>query len=202
MAKKASAAAVAADLKPVDFRWGVQHIRGDYVKKKDKIASVNGEIADFWAKMESRKINKKAGKMFAALDKLEHEERVDIMRSLNGLIDAAGWDEEEADLVDQAQDNVVSLRVGKREVVDDSDDTDDIDEALDDDDVDEIDQVAKTIATKAPPDASVVAVKKAKKDPTWGPGGIEAARAHLAGQPHPADDSDLAGDTVPGETVQ
>lgn len=112
MAEKASADRVAADMQPANYRSAVQLIRHAIQKKKEKIAGINGEIADQWAKVEGHKVNKKAGRIFATLDKLEHEERLDIMRSLNGLIDAAGWEETASDLVDAAQGNVVPLRVG------------------------------------------------------------------------------------------
>jgi hypothetical protein len=113
MAKKASAEAVAADMRPPNFRSAVQIIRGAILKKKAAIQGINSEIGDQWAKVEGYKVNKKAGQIFATLDKLEQEERMDIMRSLNGLMDAAGWDDENADMVDRAEGNVVAMRFGK-----------------------------------------------------------------------------------------
>jgi hypothetical protein len=113
MAKKASAETVAADMRPPNFRGAVQIIRSAIVKKKAAIQGINSEIGDQWGKVEGFKVNKKAGQIFATLDKLEHEERMDIMRSLNGLMNAAGWDEEDADIVDRAEGNVVTMRFGK-----------------------------------------------------------------------------------------
>lgn len=112
MADRASRDRVAADMQPPNFRSAVQLIRFSIEKKKSKIQGINSEIGDDWAKVQGHKVNKKAGVVFGMLDKLEHEERTDFMRSLNGLIDAAGWDQEAADLVDAAEGNVVHLRVG------------------------------------------------------------------------------------------
>lgn len=112
MAERASRDKVAADMQPPNFRSAVQLIRHSIEKKKAKIQGINSEIGDDWAKVTGHKVNKKAGVVFGMLDKLEHDERTDFMRSLNGLIDAAGWDQEAADLVDAAEGNVVHLRVG------------------------------------------------------------------------------------------
>lgn len=112
MAERASRDRVAADMQPPNFRSAVQIIRHAIEKKKSRVQSINKEIGEEWAKVTGFKVNKKAGAIFGMMDKLENEERTDIMRSLNGLIDAAGWDKETADLVDEAEGNVVQLRVG------------------------------------------------------------------------------------------
>jgi hypothetical protein len=119
MANKASAEAV-------------QATRG-IKAKKDNVSSLNGEIADIYAKVDGHKVNVKAGKIFYALDRMEEDERNDVLRSLNGLCDAAGWDEVDEDLVDQAEGTVVHLRVGQssQPVVED------VDEALAGDDFEE-----------------------------------------------------------------
>lgn len=112
MAERASRDRVAADMQPPNWRAAVQLIRISIEKKKAKIAEVNSAIGDDWGKVEGFRVNKKAGRIFGMLDKLENDERTEIMRSLNGLIDAAGWDREAADLADQADGKVVHLRVG------------------------------------------------------------------------------------------
>lgn len=112
MAEKASADRVAADMQPANFRAAVQLIRHSIQKKKEKIQGINQAIGEDWGKVEGHKVNKKAGRIFGMLDKLEQDERIEIMRSLNGLIDGAGWDETAQDLVDAAESNVVPLRVG------------------------------------------------------------------------------------------
>jgi len=112
MAEKASADRVAADMQPPNYRAAVQRIRHAIQKIRDKIAENNAKISEEWGKVEGFKVGKKAGRIFQMLDKLDHEERTEIMRDLNGLIDAAGWDETAGDLVDTAQGNVVHLRVG------------------------------------------------------------------------------------------
>lgn len=122
MAKKASAESVAADMSPPNYRGAVQIIRGAIVKKKEKIQGINSEIGDQWGKVEGFKVNKKAGQIFATLDKLEHSDRMEIMRSLNGLMDAAGWEEDDSDLVDDMEDNVVHLRLGKPAVTEGGED--------------------------------------------------------------------------------
>jgi hypothetical protein len=111
MADRASADRVSADMQPANYRAAVQLIRHSIEKKKEKLAEVQGKIGDDWTKVEGYKVNKKGGRIFAMMDKLEHEERVDIMRTINGLIDAAGWEETEQDLVDAAEGNVVHLRL-------------------------------------------------------------------------------------------
>lgn len=110
MGSKATDKNVAADMSPPNYRAAVQRLR-TIKAKKEKIAGVNGEIADIYGKVEGHKVNKKAAKIFLILDALEPADRLDVMRSFNGLCDAAGWDDEGEDLVDQAEGNVVPLRV-------------------------------------------------------------------------------------------
>lgn len=128
--KKADPTKLAADMSPPNYRAAVQRLR-TIPAKKDKIASVNGDIADIYAKVEGHKVNRKAARIFVALDKLEKAERDDIMRSFDGLADAAGWDEESADLVDQAEDNVVPLRMRGSGTSEADGDDDGADENLD-----------------------------------------------------------------------
>lgn len=101
MAKTASTETVQSDMQPPNFRAAVQKVR-TITAKRDKIGSVNGEISDIYAKIEGHKVNRKAAKIFYSLDRMEAVERNDILRSLEGLLDAAGYDEEaREDLVDQ-----------------------------------------------------------------------------------------------------
>lgn len=111
MVEKASAGSVAAAIRPPDFRKAVISIRG-ISAKKDKLASVQGEIADIWAKIEGLKVNKIAGKFFDKLDQLEPADRLDVLRSFNGLADAADWDKQYQDLADSAEGKVVDMRLG------------------------------------------------------------------------------------------
>ena len=127
--KKADPAKLAADMSPPNYRGAVQRLR-TISAKKDKIASVNGEIADIYAKVEGHKVNRKAARIFVALDKLEKADRDDVMRSFDGLVEAAGWDAETEDLVDKAEGNVVPLRMRPADA-DVSDDDDGADEELD-----------------------------------------------------------------------
>jgi hypothetical protein len=145
MANKASADKVQADMQPPNFRAAVQRIR-TIQAKKDKIGSVNGEIADIYAKIEGHKVNRQAARIFYALDRMEADDRADVMRSLNGLCDASGWDSTEEDLVDQAEGTVVELRFGgtRSPAVDDSDL--DVDEALADEASDEGDDLSEVLA--------------------------------------------------------
>lgn len=118
MAKSASANVVQSDLRPADFRGAVQLLRS-IKAKKDKISGVNGEISKIYSRVEGeKKVNGKAARLFNQLDNMTPEDRQDCMRALNGLIDAAGWAETEADLMDQAEDNVVHMRVGAGAVPD------------------------------------------------------------------------------------
>jgi hypothetical protein len=111
MANKATADGVQRDMQPPNFRAAVQRIRTIPGEKK-KIAERNEKIGETWAAVEGFKVDKRAGKAFATLDNLEPHERAAYMRSLNGLIDAAGWEESFQDLVDSAEGTAVSMRVG------------------------------------------------------------------------------------------
>lgn len=113
MANSADKERVASDMRPADFRGAVKIIRDVIGKKKDKIAGVNSEINNAWKTVENdKKVGKAAGKIFTTLDAMDEDARRDTLRDLNGLCDAADWPVEEQDLVDQAEDNVVSMRVG------------------------------------------------------------------------------------------
>lgn len=183
MANKASADTVRADMQPPNYRAAVQRVR-TIPAKRDKIGSINGEIADIYAKIEGHKVNRRAAKIFYALDRMEPEDRADVIRSLNGLCDAAGWDETEEDLVDQAEGNIVHLRVGGTsspavesdaevdEAIADEAAGDDVDDALADDGFTEAteEELAATAGRKTRP----------RKD--TGP------------EPFTGDNSDLAGD--------
>lgn len=124
MAQKATPENVAADMSPPNYRAAVQRIR-TIKAKKDRVSGINGEIADVWTKVESHKVHKGAGKDFLRLDGMEPEERVRYMRDLNGLIDAAGWDATQQDMVDIAEDKVVHMRFGQGGQAAPADDEDD-----------------------------------------------------------------------------
>lgn len=119
--KKADPDKLAADMSPPNYRAALQRLR-TIQAKKDKIAGVNGDIADIYAKVEGHKVNRKAAKVWVMVDKLEQADREAFMRSFNGLCDAAGWDAEAEDLVDQAEGNVVHLRMGRADASEDRDD--------------------------------------------------------------------------------
>lgn len=112
MAKKADEGQVSAAIRPPDFRGAVARIRS-IVAKKTKLASVNGEIADIFAKIEGLKVNKVAARFFGKLDAMEQADRSDIIRSLNGLMDVADWDRNISDLADGG--TVINGRFGKAE---------------------------------------------------------------------------------------
>lgn len=199
MAKKASAAGVAADMRPPNFRSAVQTIRHAITKKKEKISGINGEIAGEWGKIEGFHVNKKAGQIFASLDKLEHVERVDIMRSLNGLIDAAEWDKEIEDLADRAEGNVVHMNFpGGTPAGEGGGDT------LENGEDAEIAAVAEEVGKSDAAEAAKATVgKKAglAKDKL---AGLDAARGHLSGEApkdpaYTGDNSDLAGEENSGK---
>lgn len=112
MGSKATTDKVAADMSPPNYRAAVQRLRRIKVKK-DKISSVNGEIADVYAKVEGHKVNRKGAKIWMILDSVDAAERNDMIRTIDGLSDAAGWDEEAKDMVDLAEGTVVHMRFGK-----------------------------------------------------------------------------------------
>jgi len=104
MAKQASAEQVQKDMRQPNYSGSVKLIRTSYAKK-DKIAEINGQTADIFAKAsDGCGVNRKAAKIFAGLDKMEPEMRQDVRRSLEGLIAAASWNDGD-DLVDRAQDD-------------------------------------------------------------------------------------------------
>lgn len=179
MAERASRDKVAADMQPPNWRGAVQIIRHSIVKKKAKVQEVNQAIGEDWAKVTGYKVNKKAGVVFGMLDKLEHEERTDFMRSLNGLIDAAGWDKEAADLADLAEGNVVHLRVGGSSETGGEREDDEGDEA-------EMQEVVDAFEEPAAPKGDVKARAAAAK--------AAAARKVKGGaeEPYTGDNSDLA----------
>ena len=203
MANKATAAGVQADMQPPNYRAAVLQIRTTKAKK-DRVSGINGEIAGVYAKVAGFKVNTKAGKIFYALDNMTPEDRADVMRSLSGLCDAAGWAETEQDLVDQAEDTVINLRFG-RDVVADADANldealgdelpgDDVDEALADDfEASEEELAAQKGRQEAK--AKAEAVKKPKKmarEPAPGTGA--AAMKAASAPPYTGNNDDLAGD--------
>lgn len=181
MADKATKERLAADMKPPNYREAIARIRS-IDTKKDRIAAVTAEIGEIWAKVEGHKVDKKAGKIFQTLDKLDDEDRVTVLRDINGLCDAAGWSKTGADLVDKAQNNVVSLRVGEKAAAgDEGGDDDDDDQVVDDQDGDDGD-VDPPAAPASDPKAA-----------------LERARKRISGnkpaaEPYTGDNSDLAGD--------
>ena len=112
MADKATADNVAADIRPPQYRKAVQTMRSSIKSKKERVAKINTEIAEVWGTIDGYKVNRQAARIFMQLDKLKEEDRVDVMRSLNGLIEHAEWPDQSTDLVDEAEDNVVQMRVG------------------------------------------------------------------------------------------
>lgn len=190
MAKKASADIVSADMAPPNWRGAVQIIRHVITKKKEKIQGITSEIGDQWGKVEGYKVNKKAGQIFAALDKLEHPERMDIMRSLNGLIDAAGWDEESEDLVDAAEGKVVHMRFGKSSAEEGADEGNGNGEDPEIADVAAAIEADQTKSDDAEKVTEAANVRKGKFK------GLDAARSHLGNadqqEPYTGDNSDLA----------
>lgn len=167
MAVRANADQVAADMRPADYRGAVKRLRGIQAKK-EKIGSVNGEIADIYAKVEGLKVNKKAARIFLTLDKLEPDERADVMRSINGLVDSAEW-EGAGDLVDAAEgnekSNLVHFPTGKGTPAAEPDDDDENDAGENRAVADEMDDI-----DKMPPEtrsttrnAAAAAKKRAKE---------------------------------------
>jgi hypothetical protein len=198
MANKASAAAVQADMQPPNYRAAVQQIRSTKAKK-DKVSGINGEIGAVYAKVEGFKVNKRAGKIFYALDNMTPEDRVDVLRSLNGLCDAAGWAETTEDLVDQANGNVVHMRVGPKA---DTDDDADLDEALaaesERDDLDEAlaDEFSEATAEELAKQAGRADQKaRAREQLDAAPKPKKASISSIASpEPYTGDNSDLVGD--------
>lgn len=111
MAKAANAENVNQSRQAPDARYAVQTIRGNIKKKKDRVSGINGEINAEWEKMQARGIDKVGARLWAALDKLEPDERRSAMRTFNDMCDVSEWPEQQADLVDTAQNKVVPMRM-------------------------------------------------------------------------------------------
>lgn len=190
MANKASADRVQADMQPPNYRGAVQRIR-TIKAKKDKIGSVNGEIADIYAKVEGHKVNRQAARIFYALDRMEADDRADVMRSLNGLCDAAGWESTDEDLVDQAEGTVVELRFGRNipPVVEDGDA--DLDDALANEAAGDADDLGDALGGDDFQEATEeeLAAQAGRAEPK----AKDRARAKLDAVPFTGDNSDLAG---------
>ena len=131
MAKRADAETVQSDMQPPNYRGAVQKMRL-IPAKKDRISSITGEIGDIYAKVEGMKCNRKGAKIFYALDRMEQSERDDVLRTLEGLLAAAGYDEENrTDLMDIAEGaRVLPMR---RTVPASENQADDVDEAVGED---------------------------------------------------------------------
>lgn len=114
MAKAATKDSVSADMKPIDFRGAIKRL-GTIKAKSDKQKALAGEISDVYSKCEGiHGVNKQACKIFQGLSKLDEEDREQVFRDLNGLMDAAGFITESADLVDQADGKVVKMRMPEK----------------------------------------------------------------------------------------
>lgn len=207
MAVRADAETVAADMRPPDFRKGLKTLR-QIKAKKDRASGINGEIAQIYATVEGYKVNKKAAKVFLALDGMEMPERNDILRSLQGLIDVAEWDKDISDLVDSAENNVINLKLGGEADVDESEGEEDDDLDLEESDAqdgvdeavaeiqkprgpqhdaitsDKADQVVKGIGAPKPTPLDALRASKAK----FANGGRDAP---MQPPPYTGDNSDL-----------
>jgi hypothetical protein len=173
VAKKATSDGIAADLKPKSFREAVERLRG-IDSKKAKISSINGEIADIYAKATdgSGGIMRQAARAFVAIDGMEPADRLMFMRDFNGLADAAGWESEGTDLVDQAQGNVVKLRLPGGEAAG----------------ADAWDEGGEEISDEMADEAAKL------DEQTKAKGKGRARSAADKGEPYTGDNSDLAGD--------
>lgn len=178
---KATAAKVSADMSPPNYRGAIK-LLGTIEPKKNKIGSLNGEIGGIFDRVEGFKVNKKAAKIFMALDKLEAVERNDIMRSLEGLIAAAEWDR--SDLLSNA-----------------SDDGDDADPDGDGETDEEVDEIDDAVGDEKPEtddvDQAAADVEKPEPAASTGKTFLERSKRHLRAVPAPApepytgDNSDL-----------
>lgn len=189
---KATAANVAADMSPPNYRGAVKVLGGIDAKKK-AIAAKNGEIAGIYDRIEGYKVNKKAAKIFMALTGLEVPERNDILRSLEGLIAAAEWDR--SDLLDR--DNGDPNDDGGEESDDDGE------EGGEEPEADEIEELSSEVSGEEPPVVDdVEGAAAAVEEPAGEPEGesksaqmLRRSRRHLRAvgdtEPYTGDNSDL-----------
>lgn len=186
MARAASKDTVAADMRPTDYRGAVKRLEtiDNKATKQQKIAK---EIGDVYSAIEQFcGVNKLAGKIWRSLKKLEGPERLEVFRDLNGLIDAAGWEREGGDMVDQAQNNVVKFGFPGGDGQDDGDDGEPGDELNPEEqptDADGFEMPPEELAQQEGRGRLNKARERAK--------GAAAAAAEAPPAP-PADDSDLA----------
>jgi hypothetical protein len=174
MAKAATTDSVANANRLPAFKAVLTILRVEMKKKKDRIAGINGEMADLWGRVEGHKVDKLGAKMFMMMDKLEPDERVAAMRSFDELCDLAEWPEMAADLADLAEGKEVPMRMGQ------SEGAKEVEKELDDEDT-------KPQAEKKPAKPKTMAQA------------TEAAKRHLSVVPPPKKDgvdpdADLAGE--------
>ena len=113
MAKAATKESVSAAMKPVDYRGAFKRLTGIDAKKAKQQAAAK-EIGDIFSAAEGIcGVDKRAAKIFMIMRKLDEGDLVTVFRDLNGLLDAAGLVTSAADLVDQAENNVVEMRMNK-----------------------------------------------------------------------------------------
>lgn len=108
MAKKADKDRVRADLAPPDYEGAIEIIRNRIQAKKNQVSGINGEVSGLWDQIEKKGVNKEGARVFLKLDGLEEPVRNDVLRTIQAMSAAAGWDKA-GDLVDKITDNVVQM---------------------------------------------------------------------------------------------
>lgn len=108
MARKADKDRVRGDLTPPNYEGAIEVIRDRIVAKKGQVGKVNGEISGLWDQIEKMGVNKEGARIFLRLDGLEEPLRNDVLRTIQAMAAAAGWDKK-GDMIDQAAGNVVQM---------------------------------------------------------------------------------------------
>jgi hypothetical protein len=103
MAKRATAAAVAAAHTGPDYAAAVQIIEGRIAKAKSAQSEASGKVGAAWKDIEAMGIHRGGAQIAAKIMGMEDEDdRVDLLRTLKKMLEAAGIGIPQ-DLVDAAQ---------------------------------------------------------------------------------------------------
>lgn len=182
MANAASKDRVSADMKPTDYRGAVKRMEA-IAAKTAKQKGIAAEIGDIYDKVAGvHGVDKRAAKVFHALSKLTPEDRLLVFRDIDGLMSAAGYDEDGADLVDKSQERVVHMRFGRDRENAEGDDGESIDE--------EIEAIAAD-GSQVATDGFTEASEEELAQQQGRPQGAEEAAAERAKEAFTGDNSDL-----------
>lgn len=103
MAKTANSENVRRDVEGPDFKGAIELIRGPIARNKSDSSSLGQDNSTIYKRIDKQYgVNRQAATMFASLDGMQADKRTDVLRSLFGLVQNAGYGNFD-DLVDRAE---------------------------------------------------------------------------------------------------